>query len=83
MKFYKIINSLGYVLSNQYEESAHAVLGYGGVWCKDHRHAKRFKNLKECQKEINKMPYPDGTKFLIVSNNEDWKRIYKRRKEEL
>ena len=83
MKFYKIINSLGYVLSSKYEESAHIVLGYGGIWCKDHRKAKRFKTLKQVQNEINKMPYPKYTKFLIVRNNEDWKKIYKERKHEL
>lgn len=83
MKFYKIINSLGYVLSSQYEESAQRVLGYGGVWCKDHRKAKRFKTITDVKKEIYKMPYPKNTKFLIVRNNEDWKRIYKERKHEL
>lgn len=77
MKFYKIINSDGYVLSNQYEKSAEIVLDYGGVWTKDHRKAKRFKSMLECQIEINKMPSRKGTKYLVVSNREDWKKAYK------
>lgn len=76
-KFYKIINENGYVLLNQYEPSAQAVLGYGGIWGKDHRKAKRFKTIKECQKEIEKMPYHKGTKFLIVTNEENWRKAYK------
>lgn len=32
MKFYKLIDSCGYVLSNHYEKSAEMVLGYGGVF---------------------------------------------------
>lgn len=77
MKFYKIINGLGYVLSNEICESGKSLFGYGGVWCKDHRKAKRFKTLKEVQKEINKTNYPKGTKFLVVTNNENWKPIYR------
>lgn len=80
-KFYKIINSLGYVLSNKYEISAERVLGYGGVWCKDHRKAKRFKTLADVKREINRIPF--NSKYLIVTSNEDWKKIYKKRKGEL
>lgn len=76
-KFYKIINSQGWVLSNQYEKACEMVLGYGGVWSKDHRKAKRFKTIKECQNEVNKMSSRKGTKYLIVSNDEDWKKAYK------
>ena len=75
--FYKIINDSGYVLSNQYEKSAERVLGYGGVWTKDHRKAKRFKTYRECQIEINKMPCRIGTQFLVVSNNENWQRAFR------
>lgn len=82
MKFYKIINNGGWVLSNQYEKSAEMVLGYGGVWTKDHRKAKRFKTYKECSIEINKMPCRKGTQFLVVSNNEDWEKQYKKWKGE-
>lgn len=78
MKFYKIINSSGYVLSNQYELAAEIVLGYGGVWTKDHRKAKRFKNEVEVRKEIDKMP--GNGNYLMVSNEEDWKRIFKKAK---
>lgn len=76
-KFYKIINDSGWVLSNHYEKSAERVLGYGGVWTKDHRKAKRFRTYKECQNEIEKMPVRKGTQFLVVENNEDWKKAYK------
>lgn len=79
-KFYKIINQSGYVLSNQYIESAKIVLGYGGVWTKDHRKAKRFATIKECQQEVDKMPYSRKTKFLVVSNNENWKHAYENAK---
>lgn len=82
-KFYKIINKDGWVLSSQYEKSAEMVLGYGGVWTKDHRKAKRFKTMSECQNEVNKMPYCKGYKFLVVSNEEDWKKEYKKYKGEL
>ena len=78
MKFYKIINSSGYVLSSRYEKSAELVLGYGGVWCKDHRRAKRFKTIKACENEINRMSCRVGTKFLVVSNQENWKQAYKK-----
>ena len=81
MQFYKIINSSGYVLSNKEEESAKMLLGYGGVWVKDHRKAKRFKTIKDCQKEIEKMPYKKGTKFLVVSNKENYKKAFKDNKE--
>lgn len=77
MKFYKIINDSAYVLLAKEEKSAKLVLGYGGVWGKDHRKAKRFKTIKDCQIEVEKMPYPKGTKFLIVSNKEDWKKTYR------
>lgn len=77
MKFYKIINSGGWVLSNQYEKACEHLLGYGGVWTKDHRKAKRFKTLKECKKEIERMPYPKGTQFLVVSNCENWEKSFK------
>lgn len=77
-KFYKIINSSGYVLSTKYEKACERVLGYGGVWTKDHRQAKRFKTIKECQREVDRMPCGRGTKFLVVSNNENWKRAYKK-----
>ena len=76
--FYKIINFMGCVLYNKYEKSAEMVLGYGGVWGKDHRKAKRFKSEKEVRKEIEKMHYRKGTQFLMVSNKEDWKEAYKR-----
>ena len=82
-KFYKILNEWGWVLSNTYSLAGEKVLGYGGVWCKDHRKAKRFKTLKECQKEVNKMPYPNGTKFLVITNNEDWKNEYQKFKNKL
>jgi len=77
-KFYKIINSSGYVLSNKYEKACESVLGYGGVWTKDHRKAKRFKTISECQNEVNKMPCSNGTKFLVVSNNENWQKCFKK-----
>lgn len=80
MKFYKIINSFGAVLYSQYEKSAELVIGYGGVWGKDHRKAKRFRTIKECQKEVNKMPYSKSTNFLVVKNNENWRKIYKHHK---
>ena len=80
-KFYKIINSSGYVLSNKYEKACELVLGYGGTWTKDHRKAKRFATIKECQNEINKMPCPKGSKFLVISNEENWKHAYKKAKE--
>ena len=76
--YYKIIDDTGWVLSNQYEKSAELVLGYGGVWTKDHRKAKRFANLKQAQIEINKMPCRKGTQFLVVRNNENWKKEYKK-----
>lgn len=74
VKFYKIINKDGWVLSNKYDIVAERVLGYGGTWTKDHRKAKRFKNMKECQTEVDKMPYSKGTKFLVVTNNENWRK---------
>ena len=77
-KFYKIINSSGYVLSSKYEKSAEMVLSYGGVWTKDHREAKRFNSIKECRHEIERMPYPKGTQFLVVENNENWQKAYKK-----
>ena len=80
-KFYKIINDSGWVLSNKYEKSAEQVLGYGGVWTKDHRKAKRFKTIKECQIEVNKMPCSKTQKFLVVSNQENWRKAYKQAKE--
>ena len=76
--FYKIINFMGCVLYSQYEKSCEIVLGYGGVWGKDHRKAKRFKTLREVRIEIEKMPYPKGTEFLIVKDNENWKIEYKK-----
>lgn len=76
MKFYKIINKAGYVLSHNYELAAEVVLGYGGVWTHDHRRAKRFRTIKECQSEVNKMPGHD--KYLVVSNTEDWKSEYEK-----
>ena len=75
-KFYKLINNDGWVLSNKYEKSAENVLGYGGVWTKDHRKAKRFASITQCELEVAKMPYKKGTKFLVVSNNENWKQAY-------
>ena len=42
MKFYKIIDEDGWVLSHQYEPAAEMVIGYGGVWTHDHRRAKKF-----------------------------------------
>ena len=81
-RFYKIINDLSYVLSNHYEKSAELVLGYGGVWTKDHRKAKRFRTYKECRNEIEKMPCRKGTQFLVVENGENWKREYKKWKGE-
>lgn len=80
--FYKIIKD-GWVLSNKYEKVAEMLLGYGGVWVKDHRKAKRFKSVADCRMEIDKMRYPKGTKFLIVSNKEDWKKEYNKHKAEL
>lgn len=77
-KFYKIINSGGWVLSTHYDYAAEKVLGYGGVWTKDHRKAKRFKTLKECQQEVNRMPCSKSTKFLVVSNNENWRKCYEK-----
>lgn len=74
MKFYKIINDAGYVLSHNYEPAAEAVLGYGGVWTHDHRRAKRFRTIKECQSEVNKMP--GYRKYLVVRNDEDWRSEY-------
>ena len=82
MKFYKIINGNGWVLSNRYEMSAKLLLGYGGVWTKDHRKAKRFKTYNECRKEIEKMPCRKGTQFLVVENNENWKKAFKKWKGE-
>ena len=73
---------MGYVLSNQYLKAAEMVLGYGGVWIKDHRKAKRFKTIKECRKEIEKMPYKKGTQFLVVENGENWVKEYKKWKGE-
>ena len=75
-KFYKIINANGYVLSNQYELACEKVLGYGGVWTKDHRKAKRFSSITKCELEVAKMPCRKGTKFLVVSNDENWKQAY-------
>ena len=75
-KYYKLINANGWVLSNHYEKAAEQVLGYGGVWTKDHRKAKRFKTIKECQNEVNKMPCSNNEKFLVVSNNENWKKCF-------
>lgn len=75
-KFYKIINSSGWVLSNRYEKAAEMVLGYGGTWTKDHRKAKRFSSFTECELEVAKMPYKKGTKFLVVSSDENWKQCY-------
>ena len=75
-KFYKIINSSGWVLSNRYEKAAEMVLGYGRTWTKDHRKAKRFKTIKDCQDEVNKMPCSKSEKFLVISNNENWKQCY-------
>ena len=80
-KFYKLINSEGWVLSNKYEKSAEQVLGYGGVWTKDHRKAKRFSSITQCELEVAKMPYKKGTKFLVVSNQENCKKAYKKAKE--
>lgn len=74
--FYKIINRAGYVLSHKYEPAAEAVLGYGGVWTHDHRRAKRFRTIKECQSEVNRMPGND--KYLVVSNSEDWRSEYEK-----
>ena len=76
MKFYKIINKAGYVLSHNYEPAAEAILGYGGVWTHDHRRAKKFRTIKECQSEVNKMPGYD--KYLVVRNTEDWKSEYEK-----
>lgn len=75
-KYYKLINANGWVLSNHYEKAAERVLGYGGVWTKDHRKAKRFKTIKECQDEVNKMPCSNKEKFLVVSNDENWKQCF-------
>ena len=69
------------MLSNQYEKSAEQVLGYGGVWTKDHRKAKRFSSVTQCELEVAKMPYKKGTKFLVVSNQKNWKKAYKKAKE--
>lgn len=80
-KFYKIINNSGYVLYTKYESACERVLGYGGVWGKDHRKAKRFATIKDCQREIEKMPYGRGTRFLVVSNKENWKVEFKKQKE--
>ena len=77
-KFYKIINSSGYVLSNKYEQACERVLGYGGTWTKDHRKARKFTTIKQCQQEVEKMPCSRGTKFLVVSNQENWKRAYEK-----
>lgn len=74
MKYYKLINRGGWVLSNDYCEAAEMVIGYGGIWTKDHRRAKRFKSEKEVQAEVNKMPGDD--KYLMVSNKENWKKAY-------
>ena len=79
-KFYKIINSGGYVLYAQYEKACENVLGYGGVWGKDHRKAKRFATINDCQREVNKMPYDSGARFLVVRNNENWKKSYAKAK---
>ncbi len=76
MKFYKIINSSGYVLSNRREKAAEMVLGYGGVWIKDHRKAKRFKTISDCQKEVNMMA--GHSKYLVVSNKENWRKEYEK-----
>ena len=76
MKFYKIIDEDGWVLSHQYEPAAEMVIGYGGVWTHDHRRAKKFKTIKECQSEVNKMP--GYMKYLVVSNSEDWVSEYKK-----
>lgn len=81
-KFYKIINSEGWVLSNQYVIACERLLGYGGVWTKDHRKAKRFATMKDCQLEVNKMPCGKHTKFLVVSNQDNWKMAYKIHKKE-
>jgi len=75
--FYKLINESGYVLYAQYEKSAKQVLGYGGVWGKDHRKAKRFKSEREVRREIEKMPCRKGTQFLMVRNDENWKKAYR------
>ena len=76
MKFYKIINEAGYVLSRKYEHAAEVILGYGGVWTHNHRKAKRFRTIKECQSEVNKMP--GNRKYLVVRNDEDWKSEYEK-----
>lgn len=76
MKFYKIINEASYVLSHKYEPAAEVILGYGGVWTHDHRKAKRFKTIKECQSEVNKMP--GNRKYLVVRNDEDWRSEYEK-----
>lgn len=75
-KFYKIMDSSGYVLYAKYEKAAEMVLGYGGVWGKDHRKAKRFATIKDCQREVNKMPCSRNEKFLVVSNTENWRKSY-------
>ena len=75
-KFYKIINDNGWVLSNKYELACERVLGYGGTWTKDHRKAKRFKTIKECQREVDKMPCSKARKFLVVDNTTDWKKAF-------
>lgn len=80
-KFYKIINNGGYVLYARYESACERVLGYGGVWGKDHRKAKRFATIKDCQREIEKMPCGRSTRFLVVSNKDNWKQAYKSAKE--
>lgn len=76
MKFYKIINEAGYVLSHNIEPAAEMILGYGGVWTHDHRKAKRFRTIKECQSEVNKMP--GNRKYLVVRNDEDWRSEYEK-----
>lgn len=76
MKFYKIISEDGWVLSHYRDPAAEMVLGYGGVWTHDHRRAKKFKTIKECQSEVNKMP--GYMKYLVVSNSEDWVSEYKK-----
>lgn len=81
-KFYKIINSGGWVLSNRHELACEMVLGYGGTWTKDHRKAKRFDTIKQCQDEINKMPCRKGEKFLVVDNTTDWKKAFRKAKNE-
>ena len=74
-KFYILANSDGYVLSNKYELAAEQMLGYGGVWTKDRRKAKRFKTQREVQDEVNKMP-GHGT-YMMIGSNENFKAAIK------